>query len=91
MFSRKRVVENYDKFSITELVHMASLKCRDQQDNGGCRECAFLNCRDECVLMGMDDSVDPADWKDLEVEQEEDEDYEYLSSYERRRRYPEEV
>lgn len=69
MCNESKLREASENFSIMELIYMVSHKCRKQQDSKySCNECEFLNCYNECCLMGMDAALDPSDWKNIEVE-----------------------
>lgn len=84
----ERLNKESENFSLSDLIYMVSHKCRKQQDSKeSCNGCDFLNCDDECVLMGMDENIDPSDWDDIEVEKYREEDIRELNAYERHQRY----
>lgn len=72
MLTRKQLEEEAKKYSMFQIVYMLSLKCKEKKKNGGCTGCDYLNCHDECCLCGIDVDIDPSEWKDIYVEQEEE-------------------
>ncbi len=87
MIDKKKLEEESGKYTFYELIYMVSQKCKNKQKSeSGCTGCDFLNCHVECCLCGIDEDLDPSMWKDIEVE-DEDDDYWELTPAERRERY----